>query len=64
MWPLPTGLWVAVLVYCLSAVIFIKLWGQMKSDAMALLWKGGLAGALRRHRKACPRNEPFSAFRD
>lgn len=26
-----------VLVYCLSEVIFIQLWGQMQSDAMALL---------------------------
>lgn len=29
LWPLPGGLWVVVLVYCLSALIFIKLWGQM-----------------------------------
>lgn len=30
-----------VLVYRPSALIFIKLWGQMQSDTMALLWKGG-----------------------
>lgn len=63
MWPLPQGLWVAVLVYCLSAVIFIKLWGQMQSDAMALLWKVGLPTTLRR-RPACLYNEPFTALRD
>lgn len=37
-----------VLVYCLSAVIFIQLWGQIQSDAMALLWKGGLQSTQRR----------------
>lgn len=47
-WPSPGGLWVAVWVYCLSAVIFIKLWGQMQSDAMALLWKGGVLSTLGR----------------
>lgn len=34
-------MWVVVLVYRPSALIFIKLWGQMQSDTMALLWKGG-----------------------
>ena len=53
LWPLPGGLWVVVLVYCLSALIFIKLWGQMQSDAMALLWKGGVPSALGRERPAC-----------
>lgn len=37
-----------VLVYCLSEVIFIQLWGQMQSDAMALLWKGGRPSTQRR----------------
>lgn len=37
-----------VLVYCLSAVIFIQLWGQIQLDAMALLWKGGLQSTQRR----------------
>lgn len=41
MCPLPGGLWVIVLVYCLSTRIFIKLWGRIKSDAVALLWKIG-----------------------
>lgn len=27
--PLPGGSWVVVLVYCLSVLLFIKLWGQM-----------------------------------
>lgn len=36
-----------VLVYCLSVVIFIQLWGQMQSDAMALLWKRGLTSTQR-----------------
>lgn len=40
--PLPPGSWVVVLVYCLSGLIFIKLWGQTQSDAAALLWRGGV----------------------
>lgn len=52
LWPLPGGLWVVVLVYCLSALIFIKLWGQMQLDAMALLWKGGGLSALGRESPA------------
>lgn len=52
LWPLPGGLWVVVLVYCLSALIFIKLWGQMQSDAMALLWKGGVLSTLGRESPA------------
>lgn len=45
LWPSPAGggRWVVVLVYCLSAGIFIKLWGQMESDALPLLWRGGLS---------------------
>lgn len=43
---LPGGLWAVMLVYCLSALIFIKLWGQMQSDAVALLWKGGWSNAV------------------
>lgn len=52
-----------VLVYCLSALIFIKLWGQMQSDAMALLWKGGVPSTLGR-KKPCLWNEPFTVLRD
>ncbi len=51
---LPRALWVVVLVYCLSALIFIKLWGQMQSDAMALLWKGGVPSTLGRESSALP----------
>lgn len=40
---LACGRRVVVLVYCLSAGIFIKLWGQMESDALPLLWRGGLS---------------------
>ena len=66
LWPLPGGLWVVVLVYCLSAVIFIKLWGQMQSDAVPLLWKGGLPGEHAGEREPCMClwNEPFAALRD
>lgn len=35
----------------------------MQSDAMALLWKGGLPSTLRRE-KACLWNEPFTILRD
>lgn len=40
-----------VLVYCLS-VIFIKLWGHILSDTVALLWKRAALSAVERESAA------------